>query len=94
MKIANLIISFKRSQYQDPNCIRSKYGLTDTRNAVHGSDSSISAHKEIKFFFPDFNIDDWFQYRQKYFFDSSQVYFVSQKCVHKSMIEDNKQKIH
>jgi nucleoside-diphosphate kinase len=38
----------------NPNCIRALYGYSDTRNAVHGSDSEETALKEIKFFFPDF----------------------------------------
>ncbi|XP_076368328.1 nucleoside diphosphate kinase homolog 5-like [Tachypleus tridentatus] len=36
-----------------PDSIRAKYGGDDERNAVHGSDSSTSAEREIRFFFPD-----------------------------------------
>lgn len=43
----------------DPDSIRGQYGLTDTRNCCHGSDSIESAIKEIQFFFPEFKIDPW-----------------------------------
>lgn len=46
--------SVYRSIYSDPDCIRSKFGLTDTRNAVHGSDSEATVFREVSFFFPDF----------------------------------------
>lgn len=40
--------------YTDPDCLRSRFGLTDTRNAVHGSDSEATVRREASFFFPDF----------------------------------------
>lgn len=40
--------------YSDPYCLRSRFGLTDTRNAVHGSDSETTVSREASFFFPDF----------------------------------------
>lgn len=43
-----------RTIYSDPECLRSKFGLTDTRNAVHGSDSEMTARREVAYFFPDF----------------------------------------
>lgn len=43
-----------RTIYNDPDCLRSRFGLTDTRNAVHGSDSEMTVRREIAFFFPDF----------------------------------------
>ncbi|XP_048883658.1 nucleoside diphosphate kinase homolog 5 isoform X1 [Brienomyrus brachyistius] len=36
-----------------PNCLRAKYGTSDLRNALHGSDSFLAAEKEIKFMFPN-----------------------------------------
>ncbi|XP_036404689.1 nucleoside diphosphate kinase homolog 5 [Megalops cyprinoides] len=35
-----------------PHCLRAKYGTSDLRNAVHGSDSFSAAEREIKFMFP------------------------------------------
>eukprot|EP01147_Barroeca_monosierra_P001696 gene1696-4820_t len=35
-----------------PNSLRAKYGRDATYNALHGSDSLLSAMREIKFFFP------------------------------------------
>eukprot|EP01117_Protostelium_nocturnum_P010014 TRINITY_DN3570_c0_g1_i1.p1 TRINITY_DN3570_c0_g1~~TRINITY_DN3570_c0_g1_i1.p1 ORF type:complete len:122 (-),score=33.92 TRINITY_DN3570_c0_g1_i1:232-597(-) len=40
-----------------PDSIRALFGYSDTRNAVHGSDSPETAKKEIHFFFPDFNAE-------------------------------------
>ncbi|KAJ8972371.1 hypothetical protein NQ317_018484 [Molorchus minor] len=50
-----------KAQFEAPETIRGKYGLSDTRNATHGSDSPESARREIQIFFPDFNIDSWYQ---------------------------------
>ncbi|XP_063702903.1 nucleoside diphosphate kinase 6 [Culicoides brevitarsis] len=44
-----------KAVYSHPDSIRALYGLSDTRNACHGSDSIESALKEIRIFFPDFN---------------------------------------
>ena len=39
-----------------PGTIRASFGVTDTRNAAHGSDSAASAAREIAIFFPSFSI--------------------------------------
>lgn len=44
--------------YSNPDCIRALYGLSDTRNACHGSDSEESALREISIIFPEFNKDN------------------------------------
>ncbi|XP_075774482.1 nucleoside diphosphate kinase 6 isoform X5 [Pelodiscus sinensis] len=44
-----------------PDSIRGAYGLTDTRNTTHGSDSAASASREIAFFFPEFSESHWYQ---------------------------------
>jgi nucleoside-diphosphate kinase len=41
--------------FSHPESIRGQFGLTDTRNAGHGSDSETSALKEIIFFFPEYS---------------------------------------
>lgn len=43
-----------RTIYTDPDCLRSRFGLTDTRNALHGSDSEETVRREASFFFPNF----------------------------------------
>lgn len=48
-----------RTIYSDPDCLRSRFGLTDTRNAVHGSDSEITVRREASFFFPNFVFCDF-----------------------------------
>ena len=41
----------QRAQQEAPNSIRALFGTDGTKNAVHGSDSQESAHREINFFF-------------------------------------------
>ncbi|KAI7863009.1 nucleoside diphosphate kinase [Spinellus fusiger] len=41
-----------RARIHAPTTLRALYGLTDTRNSFHGSDSEATARKEIEFFFP------------------------------------------
>ncbi|XP_070692860.1 nucleoside diphosphate kinase homolog 5 [Pempheris klunzingeri] len=36
-----------------PECLRAKYGTSDLKNALHGSDSFHAADREIKFMFPN-----------------------------------------
>ena len=50
-----------KAQFEDENSIRGRLGMTDTRNAVHGSDSLQSALNEADFFFPDFSPLSWLQ---------------------------------
>ncbi|CAG9763957.1 unnamed protein product [Ceutorhynchus assimilis] len=48
-----------KAQFEAPLTIRGKYGLSDTRNATHGSDSPESAKREIGLFFPEFDYEAW-----------------------------------
>uniref|UniRef100_A0A3B1JPL4 Nucleoside diphosphate kinase n=1 Tax=Astyanax mexicanus TaxID=7994 RepID=A0A3B1JPL4_ASTMX len=50
-----------RARYTSPSTIRAQYGLTDTRNTTHGSDSEESAKREIAFFFPEFSAEQWLE---------------------------------
>ncbi|XP_072436352.1 nucleoside diphosphate kinase 6-like [Chiloscyllium punctatum] len=66
-----------RARYSAPESIRGTYGLTDTRNTTHGSDSPESAAKEISFFFPEFKQQQWINkeemsYRQGLYFYHSE----------------------
>lgn len=45
-----------KAVYSEPDCIRALYGLSDTRNACHGSDSEVSALREIAILFPEFDV--------------------------------------
>lgn len=45
--------------FSHPESIRGQFGLTDTRNACHGSDSTKSARREIEIFFPEFDTNGW-----------------------------------
>ncbi|XP_050301666.1 nucleoside diphosphate kinase 6-like [Anthonomus grandis grandis] len=42
-----------KAQFEAPETIRGRFGLSDTRNATHGSDSPESALREIGIFFKD-----------------------------------------
>ncbi|KAI9138691.1 nucleoside diphosphate kinase [Paraphysoderma sedebokerense] len=46
-----------RARIHQPHSLRALYGLTDTRNSFHGSDSPETAKREIQFFFPDFDYE-------------------------------------
>ncbi|CAB3982627.1 nucleoside diphosphate kinase 6 [Paramuricea clavata] len=48
-----------KAKLSHPYSIRGMHGLTDTRNATHGSDSVENAEKETTFFFPDFSSTHW-----------------------------------
>ena len=56
-----------RTVYLAPNSIRGRFGLTDTRNCAHGSDSEETARREIKFFFPDFDSELWYATQEEQF---------------------------
>lgn len=49
-----------KSIYSHPECLRSRCGLTDTRNACHGSDSVSSVEREIRILFPEFDVQAWY----------------------------------
>ncbi|XP_015108652.1 nucleoside diphosphate kinase 6 [Diachasma alloeum] len=48
-----------QAQYSAPDTIRGKFGLSDTRNATHGSDSTESAEREMQILFKDFDSKKW-----------------------------------
>ncbi|XP_043297782.1 nucleoside diphosphate kinase 6-like [Cervus canadensis] len=50
-----------RARHVAPDSIRGSFGLTDTRNTTHGSDSVVSASREIAVFFPDFSEQRWYE---------------------------------
>ena len=60
--------------HEDPGSLRGQFGLTDTRNSTHGSDSDETARREIGFFFPEFNIDDWYKHDEIQFAKGDVVY--------------------
>jgi len=70
-----------RSQYEAPTSIRGSFGLTDTRNSTHGSDSPISASREIKFFFPEFDIANWYE-KDEPLFRKGMCHFNEKEFIH------------
>lgn len=44
-----------RAKSSHPNSIRALFGTDGSKNAVHGSDSPMSAAREIEFFFPSYS---------------------------------------
>lgn len=67
--------------YSQPDSIRGQYGLTDTRNATHGSDSPESVKREISIFFPDFSISKWLEENEEHFLNGV-VKFKDDEFVH------------
>ncbi|XP_033644998.1 nucleoside diphosphate kinase 6-like [Asterias rubens] len=79
-----------RAKHDAPDSLRARFGLTDTRNATHGSDSPETAKIEMEFFFPDFNVDDWYR-DQEPSFRSGNVKYCDEKNEHyiiKDVIDD------
>ncbi|KAM4528963.1 nucleoside diphosphate kinase 6 isoform 1-T2 [Fundulus diaphanus] len=71
-----------RARYTSPACIRARFGLTDTRNTTHGSDSPESARREISFFFPDFSVEQWME-KEEPLFRSGQIRYDHEDQIHK-----------
>ena len=70
------------SRFTHPNTIRGQFGLTDTRNSSHGSDSEATAEAEINFFFPEFDLEQWNK-TDKEHFDAENVIFDRENFIHR-----------
>ncbi|XP_028406269.1 nucleoside diphosphate kinase 6-like [Dendronephthya gigantea] len=71
-----------RAKLTHPQSIRGMFGLTDTRNVAHGSDSVEKAVKEMKFFFPDFNPSEWIKNNEEDF-KAGRVVFDEELEIHR-----------
>lgn len=74
-----------KTRYEHPDTIRGMFGLTDTRNTCHGSDSNESALKETSFFFPEFDAKDFYKNEAPEFIrrsDESSLEFDESAFVH------------
>ncbi|XP_044174134.1 nucleoside diphosphate kinase 6-like isoform X2 [Acropora millepora] len=66
-----------------PTSIRALYGISDTRNAAHGSDSDESARKEISYFFPEFCFDHWFENHEPFYREKrDQLVWCEERGIH------------
>jgi len=72
-----------RTRFEQPLSVRGMFGLSDTRNVAHGSDSDESAAREIAFFFPEFSVADFFAREETAFRIGSGVVFDPEALVHK-----------
>ncbi|XP_034018390.1 nucleoside diphosphate kinase 6 [Thalassophryne amazonica] len=70
-----------RARHECPASVRGQFGLTDTRNTTHGSDSVESAHREISFFFPEFSVADWME-KEEPSFRQGQIHYDQEKQIH------------
>ena len=80
-----------KTRYEQPDTIRGLFGITDTRNSSHGSDSEETARQEIQFFFPEFDFDDFYRSGQDQAFlngQISQTLFLDQKLF-QHFVKDN-----
>ena len=71
------------TRYSHPASIRGQFGLTDTRNSSHGSDSDATAAAEIKFFFPEFDQRQWEQEERERFSVTDSVIFDPDNFMHR-----------
>ncbi|KAH7646054.1 nucleoside diphosphate kinase 6-like [Dermatophagoides farinae] len=58
-RLVSLMNSVFKTRLEQPGTIRGIFGITDTRNATHGSDSPETARREIEFFFPSFSVQKY-----------------------------------
>ena len=72
-----------KTRFEQPLSVRGMFGLTDTRNVAHGSDSDESAAREIAFFFPEFSVSDFVANEEMSFRVGSGVVFDPEAFVHK-----------
>ena len=80
-----------KTRYEQPDTIRGLFGITDTRNSSHGSDSEETARQEIQFFFPEFDFDDFYRSGQDQAFlngQISQTLFLDEKLF-QHFVQDN-----
>lgn len=70
-----------KTQYDDPSSFRGSFGITDTRNSCHGSDSLETALKEVAFFFPEFCYKTFLS-KEAIYFQDNKVLFCEDKCIH------------
>ncbi|KAJ0026905.1 hypothetical protein NQD34_017905 [Periophthalmus magnuspinnatus] len=70
-----------KARHTAPDTIRGQFGLTDTRNTTHGSDSVESAHTEINFFFPDFCIGRWME-EEEPSYRAGKAFYDTHKLIH------------
>ncbi|XP_072773967.1 nucleoside diphosphate kinase 6 isoform X2 [Taeniopygia guttata] len=71
-----------RARHSHPDSIRGAYGLTDTRNTTHGSDSPASASREIAFFFPEFDERRWYEQDEPQL-RRGQLFYSAEEGVHR-----------
>ncbi|KAM9795346.1 nucleoside diphosphate kinase homolog 5 [Neosynchiropus ocellatus] len=43
----------------NPDCLRARYGTTDLKNGLHGSESQLAAERELKFMFPNTTLESF-----------------------------------
>lgn len=70
-----------KAKHEAPDSLRARFGLTDTRNATHGSDSDENARQEINLFYPNFNVDGWYETEEP-IFRTGNVKFCEESGVH------------
>ncbi|CAH0391898.1 unnamed protein product [Bemisia tabaci] len=71
-----------QAHYSHPSSIRGRWGLSDTRNAAHGSDSPESVQREIGILFPEFSEEHWLK-EEKHHFENGTVYFDTERFIHR-----------
>lgn len=77
-----IVCTLYSARVHHPHTIRGLYGLSDTRNSVHGADGVARALQEMDLIFPEFNVQQW-QQEEGNCFTNSSVTYCRQSGVHK-----------
>lgn len=75
-----------RAVHEAPHTLRGMFGLTDTRNSVHGSDCEENARKEIAFYFPGFSEQEWRMNDELYFMTKQNIFYNHEQRIHQILV--------
>ncbi|XP_073991739.1 nucleoside diphosphate kinase 6-like [Rhodnius prolixus] len=75
------------AMFHAPFSFRSLYGMSNTKNATHGSDSPESAKRETTIIFPEFSYDEWYE-DDEIFYRNGYAKFDEDEFIHEKEMED------
>eukprot|EP00064_Thunnus_orientalis_P005759 superscaffoldBa00000578_g5773 len=83
-------VNSTKARETHPECLRAKYGTSDLKNALHGSESFHAAEREIKFMFPNSVIEPFLtreateEYLSRYV-NPTLLHGLTELCKHKPL---------
>ena len=78
---ARNMIGVTNPRDSDPSTIRGTFGLIVGKNCVHGSDSEISAQREIDLWFDKKELCDWEEAQETWVYEKQQPHVPSKQIV-------------